>query len=111
MVVDKGRFCYPIPAMTTLTLEQRVLQVIAEVQPMLGLHGGGLELIEITPEKVVRVRFNGACEGCMAADYTLEYGLKEYLLLKIEEIEDVEAVNDEPKTHMPPAIPLSAPNL
>jgi Fe-S cluster biogenesis protein NfuA len=91
------------------TLETQVRAALDEVQPMLGLHGGAIELVEITPDNIVRVRFKGACEGCMAADYTLEYGLKEYLLMKIEGIEDVEAVNDEPKTHMPPSIPLTMP--
>jgi Fe-S cluster biogenesis protein NfuA len=84
------------------TLEQKVREVVGEVAPMLGLHGGSIELIEVTPNGIVRLRFLGACVGCAAADYTLEYGLKEYLMLRIDEIEDVEAVNDEPVTHAAP---------
>jgi Fe-S cluster biogenesis protein NfuA len=92
--------------MSTPALEHRVKKVIADVQPMLGLHGGSIELVNITPDRVVELRFNGACVGCAAADYTLEYGLKEMLMIQIEEIEDVVAVNDEPVTHEAPAIPL-----
>ena len=96
--------------MPTPSLETRLEAAIAEIQPMLGMHGGSIEVVEITPEKVVKLRFKGACVGCLAADYTLEYGLKEYLLMQIEDIEDVVAVNDEPLTHLPPSTPLYATN-
>ena len=92
--------------MPTASLHSRVETLLDEVAPMLGMHGGSIELVEITPDRVVKLRFKGACVGCMAADYTLEYGLKEMFMLQIEEVEDVIAVNDEPATHMPPAIPL-----
>jgi Fe-S cluster biogenesis protein NfuA len=88
--------------MTHSTLNEKVTDVLKEIQPMLGMHGGSIELVTITTDNVVHLRFKGACVGCMAADYTLEYGLKELLMVKIEEIEDVIAVNDEPLTHLPP---------
>jgi Fe-S cluster biogenesis protein NfuA len=94
--------------MPTPSLETRVQSLLDEVAPILGLHGGSIELVEITPERVVMLRFKGACVGCAAADITLEFGLKEMLLMRIEEIEDVMAVNDEAVTHQAPAIPLHA---
>ena len=87
-------------------LHSRVLAVITEVQPVLGLHGGSIELVDISPENVVSLRFIGACVGCAAADITLEYGLKEMLMLRIEEVEDVISVNNKPTTHEAPKIPL-----
>jgi Fe-S cluster biogenesis protein NfuA len=89
------------------TLHDQVAAVLADVQPVLGLHGGAIELVDITPENVVRLRFKGACVGCSAADITLEYGLKEMLMIKCEEITDVIAVNDEPITHDAPSTPLT----
>ena len=89
-------------------LNTRVQAVLNEVAPVLGLHGGSIELVEITPERIVKLRFKGACVGCAAADITLEFGLKEMLLMRIEEIEDVIAVNDEAITHQAPTIPLHA---
>jgi Fe-S cluster biogenesis protein NfuA len=90
-----------------MTLHEKVQSLLDEAQPMLGLHGGAIELVGITPENVVKLRFKGACVGCAAADITLEYGLKELLMLKIEEVEDVVSVNDEAVTHAAPAIPLN----
>ena len=89
--------------MSKTSLWKKVEDVIKQVQPMLGLHGGSIELVDITPENVVSLRFKGACIGCAAADLTLEYGLKEMLMMQIEEITDVLAVNDEPVTHQAPS--------
>lgn len=91
--------------MPTHPLTEQVERVLKEVQPALGLHGGSIELADITPEGVVMLRFKGACVGCVAADITLEYGLKEMLMMQIEGIEDVMAVNTEPVTH---AVPVRA---
>ena len=88
------------------TLHARVRELIDQVQPVLGLHRGALELVSISNDGVVAIRFKGACVGCSAADMTLEYGLKEMLMIKCEEITDVVAVNDEPVTHDAPNIPL-----
>ncbi len=91
------------------SLLKRVQALLDEVQPALGLHGGAIELVGITPENVVELRFKGACVGCAAADITLEYGLKELLMIRCEEVTDVVAVNDEPVTHAAPgALPYAA---
>ncbi len=84
------------------TLAERVETVIKEVQPVLGLHGGSIELAGISAENVVSLRFKGACVGCAAADLTLEYGLREMLMMRIEEIEDVIAEDSGPTTHEAP---------
>ncbi|MCC2631369.1 MAG: nitrogen fixation protein NifU [Patescibacteria group bacterium] len=90
----------------TAILHSRVEKIVTDVAPMLGMHGGSIELVEITPENIVKLRFKGACVGCSAADMTLEYGLKEMIMIQVEEVEDVVAVNDEEITHEPPMTPL-----
>lgn len=93
--------------MPKTTLYKQVEKVIKEVQPALGLHGGSIELVNITPDNVVELRFEGACVGCVAADMTLEYGLKEMIMLRVEDVSDVIAVNKEPITHDVPNIQLA----
>lgn len=93
--------------MATTTWEKKVKQILKDVQPSLGMHGGSIELVRVTPDQVVELRFKGACLGCAAANITLEYGLKELLMMQIEEIQDVVAVNDEPITHLPPHFNVS----
>lgn len=83
-------------------LWRKIEKILEDVQPALGMHGGSIELVNIRPEKVVELRFKGACVGCSAADRTLEYGLREMLMIQLEEIQDVVAVNRQPTTHLPP---------
>jgi Fe-S cluster biogenesis protein NfuA len=92
-------------------LTKQVTELLEEVAPVLGMHGGSIVLEYITDDNVVALRFKGACVGCAAAEYTLEYGLKEMLLLRIEEINDVIAVNDEPITHAAPGVFGQIPTL
>jgi len=47
-----------------------------KIRPFIQLDGGEIELVELTPEKVLKVRLHGACEGCMAAGMTLQYGVQ-----------------------------------
>ena len=89
-------------------LSARVEQALAEVQPSLGLHGGSIELVKIDETRVAHLRFLGACIGCAAATYTLEYGVKEFLLMRLEDLEDVVAVNEEPVTHAAPTLSHAA---
>ncbi len=81
----------------------QVQAILDEVAPVLGMHGGSIELVEVTPDNVVRLRFKGACVGCSAAELTLEYGLKEMIMMRLEDVTDVEAVNSEPITHDAPS--------
>jgi Fe/S biogenesis protein NfuA len=87
-------------------LKEKIDSVIKQVQPVLGLHGGSIKVVDISEDNVVSILFQGACVGCAAADLTLEYGLKEMLMMQVEEITDVIAVNTEPVTHSAPSVAL-----
>ena len=79
--------------MTDLT--SKIQQVIEEkLSPMLGGHGGGVEIVEIDEEKsIVKVKFLGACIGCPMGDMTFEGMIKEVLLNEIEGLREVILVN------------------
>lgn len=47
-----------------------------KIRPFIQLDGGEIELVELTPEKVLKVRLHGACVGCMASSMTLQYGVQ-----------------------------------
>jgi Fe-S cluster biogenesis protein NfuA len=85
-------------------IRTKVQAILDEAAPVLGLHGGAIELVAISDDGIVSLRFKGACIGCSAADVTLEYGLKELIMMKCEEVMDVIAVNDEAVTHDAPSI-------
>ena len=50
--------------MIEIELKQKVLDAIDDLRPYLKNDGGDMELVDITPEKKVLVRFLGACKSC-----------------------------------------------
>lgn len=61
-----------------------------EVRPVLSVHGGDLDLIEVTPDGVVRIRFQKACKGCGYKAITLAASVRQRLLA-IRAVTDVQA--------------------
>jgi len=74
-------------------MRNRIEKVLEEeVRPMLGMHGGNVELIEVTDEGVVRVRLTGGCAGCPAAQMTVVGIVEKAIKSKVPEVKRVEAV-------------------
>lgn len=58
-----------------------VMAVIeTQIRPLLAIHGGGVELLEITPAGEVRLAFEGACCGCALKSVTYALGIRQKLL-------------------------------
>jgi Fe-S cluster biogenesis protein NfuA len=53
-----------------------------------------MELVEITDDKVVRVKLLGACRTCRMSAMTMKAGLEESIKKTAPEILRVEAVNE-----------------
>lgn len=69
------------------------------VSPSLAGHGGAVELVDVTPEGVVQVKFEGGCMGCSLASVTLQDGIKSQLTQAFPGlIKDVVDVTDHVKT-------------
>jgi Fe-S cluster biogenesis protein NfuA len=56
-------------------LETRVEKTLDEIRPYLMSHGGDVNLLEVTPEKVARLQLVGACGGCPMSVMTLRFGM------------------------------------
>ncbi|MBI2639095.1 NifU family protein [Candidatus Peregrinibacteria bacterium] len=55
----------------------RIQQCIDEkIRPFIQMDGGEIELVELTQEKILKVKLHGACVGCMASSITLQYGVQ-----------------------------------
>lgn len=73
-------------------MKEKVAKVIETVRPMLQADGGDVELVEVTPEGIVKLRLTGACGGCPMSTYTLRMGIERRLKEAIPEIKGVEQV-------------------
>jgi len=70
----------------------RVTEILQRIRPAIQADGGDLELIEVTPGLVVRVRLHGACVGCPSSMVTLRAGIEQNLKDHVPEVTGVEAV-------------------
>ena len=70
----------------------RVGNVLSQIRPAIQADGGDVELIEVTDDGLVRVRFHGACVGCPSSAMTLKAGLEHSLRERIPEVTRVEAI-------------------
>jgi Fe-S cluster biogenesis protein NfuA len=78
--------------LTSQDLETRVDQTLDEIRPYLMSHGGDVNLLEVTPEKVARLQLVGACGGCPMSAMTLKFGIERLLEERVPELAGIEAV-------------------
>ncbi|NOQ73933.1 MAG: NifU family protein [Crocinitomix sp.] len=71
---------------------EKIEIALQSIRPFLQRDGGDVEFVEMTADKVVKVRLLGACETCSMSAMTLKAGIEESIKNVIPEITHVEAV-------------------
>ena len=71
------------------SIRDRVQRVIDLIRPAVQADGGDLELVEVTGDGTVRIRFHGACHGCPSSTMTLQDGIVRILKEKVPEVTQV----------------------
>ncbi|NLM42115.1 MAG: NifU family protein [Firmicutes bacterium] len=74
-------------------MRERVEAVLNRIRPAIQADGGNVELVEISPDNVVKVRLTGACVGCPMSQLTLKAGIERILKQEVPEVVAVEAAN------------------
>lgn len=74
-------------------LQERVARIIERIRPAVQSDGGDVELVEVRPDGVVRLRLHGACVGCPSSQLTLTMGIERNLREYVPEVTRVEAVD------------------
>jgi len=70
-------------------LRERVQDVINLIRPAVQADGGDIELVDVTGEGVVQIRFHGACHGCPSSHMTLHSGIERNLRERIPQVTQV----------------------
>jgi Fe-S cluster biogenesis protein NfuA len=78
---------------TEQTFDEKVKDVIESVRPALQSHGGDIELVGTDDDKNVKVRLQGACQGCPGAQMTMKAGIERILRERVPEVKEVIAVD------------------
>jgi Fe-S cluster biogenesis protein NfuA len=74
----------PVP-----TVKDRVQGVIDLIRPAVQADGGDIELVDVTRDGTVQIRFHGACHGCPSSTMTLQHGIERNIREKIPEVTKV----------------------
>ncbi len=73
-------------------MKEKVEQALNKVKPALQADGGNVELVEVTPDGVVKVRLTGACGGCPMSQMTLKMGIERVIKQDVPEVKEVIAL-------------------
>jgi Fe-S cluster biogenesis protein NfuA len=74
-------------------MREKIEKIIDEqIRPGLQMDGGDIELVDVDPNGVVKVRLKGACSGCPMSQLTLTMGVEKRLKEAIPEVKGVIAV-------------------
>jgi len=74
-------------------MKEEILKALESIRPFLQADNGDVELVEITEEKIVKVKLTGDCKDCPMFTLTLRAGIEAALMNKVPGIKRIEAVN------------------
>ncbi|MBL4593827.1 MAG: NifU family protein [Flavobacteriales bacterium] len=80
--------------MSNQQLIEKINVALEQIRPFLMDDGGDIELVEITDDLTVKVKFLGACSSCNMNPSTLKGGVEEAIKKVIPEIKAVIAVEE-----------------
>ncbi|MFZ1704770.1 MAG: NifU family protein [Saprospiraceae bacterium] len=79
---------------TDQEIQEKVNEALDEIRPHLAVDGGNIELVEITDDFIVKIKWLGNCAFCSMSQMTMKAGVEQAIRSKIPSIKGVLAVND-----------------
>jgi len=61
-------------------MKEEILKALESIRPFLQADNGDVELVEITDEKIVKVKLIGDCENCPMLTLILRAGIEKALM-------------------------------
>ena len=74
-------------------LFEAVESALNQVRPHLMVDGGNVELVDVTSEMVVHIRWIGNCETCSMSAMTLKAGIEQAIKQYVPQVKAVQAIN------------------
>ena len=73
-------------------MKEKIELALDKIRPTLMADGGNVELVEVTPDGMVKVRLTGACGGCPMSQMTLKQGVERVIKQDVPEVKEVVSV-------------------
>lgn len=64
-----------------------------DIRPHLAVDGGNIEVLEVTDDYQVMIKWLGTCEFCSMSAMTMKAGVEQAIKSKVPEIKGIEAIN------------------
>lgn len=78
--------------MMEILMKEEVQKAIDKVRPGLQADGGDVELVDVSPDGVVKVKLTGACRGCPMSQMTLKMGIEKIIKQQVPSVKEVISV-------------------
>ena len=75
------------------TLLERVDKALDDVRPHLKVDGGNVEVVDVTDDMILQIKWIGNCQSCSMSTMTMRAGIEQTVKGQVPEIVGVEAVN------------------
>ena len=92
-----------------MSVQERLIEEVEAaldtIRPYLQTDAGNVSIVEITEDKVLKIKLLGSCESCPMSIMTLKAGIEQAVKKAVPEIVAVEAINltgiDDPHAVLP----------
>lgn len=74
-------------------LIKKIDAAVEDLRPHLAVDGGNIEIVDVTDDHVVKIKWLGNCEMCNMSAMTMKAGVEQSIKQKVPEIKSVEAIN------------------
>ena len=72
---------------------EKIDAALNDVRPFLRVDGGDVEVVDITEDMVVQIKWMGMCQNCSMSAMTMKAGIEQAIKSKLPEINAVIALN------------------
>ncbi len=74
-------------------LLEAVDKALNDIRPHLAVDGGNIEVVEVTDDFIVKVKWLGNCQTCSMSAMTMRAGVEQTIKQKVPSIKQIVAVN------------------
>ena len=79
--------------MSNNQLKIEIETALDTIRPHLAADGGDVEVVSITEDGIVLIKWLGACKSCEMSQMTLKAGVEQTIIQKLPQIKGVKAVS------------------
>lgn len=76
-----------------LEIKEKVDKALDSIRPHLAVDGGDVEVVEVTDDMQLKIKWLGNCENCFMSEMTMKAGIEEVVKTQVPEIKSVVAIN------------------